>query len=143
MRQSMPGVAARLIALVAIPSALAAQSATFAGAVVRDTLEHGISGAHITLIGAGRSDTSDAKGEFKFTNLPAGKIAVMIRRVGFQPMVDSVDLVEGKTVEREYVMDAAPVQLDSMRVTAAPHLTATMSEFESHMKTGKDLGTGH
>lgn len=139
-------VACVMIAAAALPfTAAAAQTATFAGAVVRDTLEHGISGARITLLGAGRSDTTDSKGEFKFTNLPAGKIAVMIRRVGFSPMVDSVDLINGQSVEREYVMDVAPVALDSVRVLAQrqEHLSATMSMFEEHRKAGMTSGAGH
>lgn len=153
MTRSNVRFSAQLVALAALaaalaaalPAALSAQTATFAGAVVRDTLEHGISGARITLLGAGRSDTSDAKGEFKFTNLPAGKIAVMVRRVGFSPMVDTVDLVNGKSVEREYVMDAAPVTLDSMRVVAQrqEHFSAALSQFQEHLKAGKTSGSGH
>lgn len=129
-------LAAVAILVLAAASPAAGQSAVFAGAVVRDTLGHGLSGALITILGTNRSDTSDARGEFKFTNLAAGKRGIVIRRVGFQPMVDTVDLIDGRDVEREYVMDPVPVSLDSVRVVATneSHLSPQMSQFEDDRK---------
>jgi hypothetical protein len=133
-------VARAVLALVALPFVqAAAQTATFAGAVVRDTLEHGLPDATITFSGVNRTATTDAKGEFKITGLPAGRHAIMIRHIGFSSMVDTVNLVDGTNPEREYVMDPAPTFLDSVRVNAtkiAPRLSATMSQFEDHRKTG-------
>ena len=94
------------------PSRAEAQSAVFAGAVVRDTLSHGISGATISIPALKRTDTSDAAGEFKFSGLPSGRYAILIRRIGFKPMVDTVILVNGTSVEREYLMDVNVAQLD-------------------------------
>lgn len=127
-------------ALLTLPIARSsAQTATFAGAVVRDTLSHGIAGAIVSIPTLNRADTTNAQGEFKMTGLPAGRYAALIRHIGFRPMVDTVLLINGDLVDREYVMDAAAVMLDSVRVKAAsdvPHLSARMSQFEEHRKSG-------
>jgi hypothetical protein len=115
-----------------------AQSATFAGGVVRDTLGHGISGVQVTLPDRNRRDTTDERGEFKFTGLAPGRAIVNVRRVGFQAMADTVMLVNGADVEREYVMDVQAFALDSMRVLAntQPKNSIKMAEFEEHRKSG-------
>jgi hypothetical protein len=132
-----------LLSLLVLPFAQAvAQSGIFAGAVVRDTLSHGLSGAVVSIPQLHRADTSDAAGEFKMTGLPSGRYAAVIRRIGFLAMIDTVELVNGASVEREYVMDPSPAYLDSVRVSAArepEHLSARMSQFEEHRK----LGFGH
>ena len=126
-----------------IPFALAqAQLATFAGAVVRDTLSHGISGALVLIPALDRSETTDAAGEFKFAGVPSGRYSVLVRHLGFVAMVDTVQLTTGQSTEREYVMDATPALLDSVHVTAdrAPEtMSPRMSQFEEHRK----LGFGH
>jgi hypothetical protein len=116
-----------------------AQSAVFAGAVVRDTLSHGISGAMISIPALRRTDTSDAAGEFKFSGLPSGRFAILIRRIGFRPMVDTVVLANGTDVEREYVMDVNVTQLDSMQVTskAVTKGTPKMVQFEERRKSNR------
>jgi hypothetical protein len=146
-RTSLPGAAVpvvpRFIALSLMCLSVAAaragcQSAVLSGAVVRDTLSHGISGALIAIPALKRSDTSDAAGEFKLSGLPSGRFAVLIRRIGFKPMVDTVVLITGSAVEREYVMDAAVAELDSVRVnarrTTAPGIK--LIQFEERRKKG-------
>jgi hypothetical protein len=125
-----------LCLLCSVVPATRAQSAVFAGAVVRDTLSHGLSGALVSIPALKRSDTSDAAGEFKFSGLPSGRFAVLIRRLGFKPMVDTVLLIGGASVEREYVMDAAVAELDSVRVNAKRVMGpgVKMIEFEERRK---------
>ncbi|MEO6877545.1 MAG: carboxypeptidase regulatory-like domain-containing protein, partial [Gemmatimonadaceae bacterium] len=126
--------------LIAAPVANAVgQSATLAGAVVRDTLSHGLPGALVAIPQLNRSDTSDATGEFKLIGLPSGRYVATIRRLGFLAMVDTIELINGTSVEREYVMDPTPAFLDSVRVSVArepERLSARMSEFEAHRKLG-------
>lgn len=121
------------------PHGAGGQSAVFAGAVVRDTLSHGLSGALVSIPMLKRSDTSDASGEFKMAGLPSGRFAVLIRRIGFRPMVDTVLLISGASVEREYVMDASAVELDSVKVSGklSERLPVRMMEFEARRKSGK------
>jgi hypothetical protein len=102
-----------------LPTLAAAQTATFGGAIVRDTLGHGVSGVLVALIGLNRSDTTDARGEFKFDGLPAGRVVVTVRKVGFQVITDSVVLVKGENPEREYVLEQTVVALSSVKTMAS------------------------
>jgi hypothetical protein len=116
-----------------------AQSSSFGGGVVRDTLSHGVSGALVALVGLNRSDTSDAKGEFRFANLPAGRVVVTVRKVGFQPITDTVVLNDGQNTEREYVLDASAVTLSSVTTMASsmPPIagsSAHEARFEEHVR---------
>jgi len=120
----------------------AAQTAILSGAVVRDTLSNGLPDATVTIPDLNRTTTSDAKGEFKITGLPAGRHAVLVRHIGYGSLVDTVTFADGQDADREYVLDPTPTILDSVRVSAtkdAPHLTAQLSQFEDHRK----LGFGH
>ena len=112
------------------------QTAVFAGAVVRDTLSHGLSGATVAIPALKRSDTTDAQGEFKMTGLAAGRYAAVIRRIGFKPIVDTVVLVSGQSVEREYVLDPTAVELDSVRVSATKDafVSPRLAQFEEDRK---------
>jgi hypothetical protein len=125
-------------ALVTLPFLhAAAQTAVLSGAVVRDTLSHGLPDATVSIPDLNRSATSDAHGEFQISGLAPGRHAVLIRHIGFNSLVDTVDFVDGKNADREYVLDASATVLDSVRVNAAktaPHLSATMSQFEEHRK---------
>ena len=120
----------------------AGQSAILSGAVVRDTLSHGLPGATVIIPDFNRMATSDATGEFKITGLPAGRHAVLIRHIGFNSLIDTVNFVDGQDADREYVLDPTPPTLDSVRINAtkeAPRLSAKMSQFEEH----RTLGFGH
>ena len=85
------GLAAGTLALA--PALLRAQDAVPRGTVsgvVRDSSGAGIAGAEISVAGTGlRAHTND-QGEFRLTNVPAGTVAVGVRRLGFVPVVANV-----------------------------------------------------
>lgn len=109
----------RALALILLASASAvAQRPNFFGTVARDTLEHMIGGAEIRIPALDRATLSNYMGQFRFSNLPAGKYAITIRYVGFQPYADSIIVADGKFVERDYVLVEIPVNLDTMRTRA-------------------------
>lgn len=62
---------------------------TVAG-VVRDSTGAGISGAEVTIVGTSLRAHTNAQGEFRLTNVPAGTITVGVRRLGFIPTVTSI-----------------------------------------------------
>ena len=85
------GLAGGVLALG--PASLRAQEpparGTVAG-VVRDSTGAGIAGAEITIVGTGLRAHTNAQGEFRLTNVPAGTITVGVRRLGFIPTVASI-----------------------------------------------------
>ena len=84
------GLAGGVVALA--PASLCAQGATSHGTVagvVRDSSGGGIGGAEISIAGTGLRAHTNAQGEFRLTNVPAGTVTVAVRRLGFTPTVAS------------------------------------------------------
>jgi TonB family protein len=59
---------------------------------VRDSSGAGIGGAEITIAGTGLRAHTNAQGEFRLTNVPAGTVTVGVRRLGFVPTVGSIEV---------------------------------------------------
>jgi hypothetical protein len=126
-----------LLLLAALGRHAAAQSGVLGGMVFRDSAEHPLGGAEVTIPALNRGARTNYLGEFRMDRLPAGRYAVAVRFLGFAPFTDSVTVSDGKVVEREYVLTEAPALLDSQRVVAKtmmdePH----MAEFEERRKAG-------
>jgi hypothetical protein len=64
--------------------------------------------------GAGPADRviTDAVGRYLLTSLPAGKVVVQARRIGFADKVDSVYVTPGAQVELDFVLWPLPNPLD-------------------------------
>jgi TonB family protein len=92
------GVAAMALAGGALalgPEMLRAQDAAARGTVagmVRDSSGAGIAGAEVTIVGTGLRAHTNAQGEFRLTNVPAGTVTVGVRRLGFIPTVASIEI---------------------------------------------------
>jgi carboxypeptidase-like protein len=129
---------AALIGLgIAATSALA-QTAVLVGTVMRDSLGHALTGAEVRLPSLGRGATVNYLGEFKFDRLPAGRHEIVIRRIGFVPLVDTIAVGDGAQIEREFVLTEQPTPLDSVRVTAPErkYISPGLREFEERRKVG-------
>jgi hypothetical protein len=128
---------AALVTAAAFSMPLAAQTASLAGTVVRDTAGAGIPEAQISFPSLGRSAVTNYAGEFRIDGLPAGRHLVQVRRIGFRPLNDSVTLAAGNVLDVEFVMPEQPLALDSQRVTAAARSTQPfLDEFEARRKSG-------
>jgi hypothetical protein len=128
------------IALAAGASGATAQTATLIGMVMRDSSNHELAGAEITLPDLKLNRTANYLGEFRFNGLPAGRHAIVIRHVGFAPLYDTVDLKAGARVEREFILEQQATQLDSVRVTAPEkkHVSPGLQQFEE--RRAQDFG---
>ena len=81
--------------LALAPASLCAQDATSRGTVagiVRDSSGGGIGGAEINIAGTTLRAHTNAQGEFRLTNVPAGTVTVAVRRLGFVPTVASIQI---------------------------------------------------
>jgi hypothetical protein len=96
-----------------------AQTGTFLGTVSRDSMEHAIGNAEVELPQLNRKATTNYMGEFRFGDIPPGRYAVNVHAVGFQPLLDSIDIKAGATVDGDIILTALPVNLDTSRTTAA------------------------
>jgi hypothetical protein len=116
---------------------VAAQS-LLRGRVLADSGKRPIAGAEVVLAAPSLVARSDPDGRFTLGGLPAGRLAIRIRAVGFKPLDLDADIGPADTVTVDFLLTAAPQQLAPLVVkeNAAPRLGAKMEVFESRRRMG-------
>jgi hypothetical protein len=115
-----------------------AQTAALTGTVLRDSSGTVLSGAIVTVAELTLSATTNYRGEFRLSRLPAGRVAVTIRAIGFVVLNDTVTLTDGAGVDREFVLQQVPQDLNPV-VTKAPerkYISPGLQEFEERRTKG-------
>ena len=127
-----------LVLFVVAHSAAPAQTARIVGTVMRDSSGHALGAAEVALPDLKRSTSTNYLGEFRISGLPAGRHAILIRHVGFAALVDTITVADGARLDLEFTLREAPVQLDSMRITAPEkrYLSPGLQQFEERRKEG-------
>jgi len=136
MRARRSAAAMILIAAAAVQSA--AQTGVISGTVYRDSAGHQLAAAEVLLPDLNRHVSANWAGEFKFVQLPAGRHVIVIRHVGFTPLTDTVDVANGATIDREFILTEQPASLDTVTVKASPrrYISPALQEFEERRKAG-------
>jgi hypothetical protein len=113
-----------VVLLALFPPASAAQEArgrTLAG-VVTDTTGRPIAHVEVGLLAGreiARSLRTGEDGRFELTNLPDRKTSIVVRRLGYQPRVYTVQIREGATrAFLPVVLDPMPAELEKIIVMA-------------------------
>jgi Carboxypeptidase regulatory-like domain/TonB-dependent Receptor Plug Domain len=102
--------------------------------VVKDSSGAPVPEADVAVIESGavrRQVATDAAGHFEFRDVPAGSIAIRVRRLGYRP--STVDVVVGATASPtslEIIVTPAPAQLEEVRVN--PNPVGRLREFYDH-----------
>jgi len=117
--------------LVALSSSAGAQARGDVVGQVRDSAGLPIASAHVAA--TGRYTLSDSAGRFLLRALPAGRIAVTVRRLGFEPGETTLVVVEGREQPLIVVLVALPLDLPA--VTARAYATRLV-DFNRHRETG-------
>ena len=102
-------------ALCAVSSARAQATGEIRSRVL-DAAGAPITDAQIALDPGARRALSEDDGAFAFTQLKAGSYTLDIRRIGYQPLTQKVDVAAGASAAPSIVMTAIPRVLDSIRV---------------------------
>jgi hypothetical protein len=111
-------MAAGLVCLLS-PHHAVAQTGGVAGTVARDAAGTVAAGAEVRLPLLNRAATTDDKGAFKIDGIEPGRYDVIVRLVGFTPIIDSIVVAAGQVSHRSFVF-AVPVKaLDTVRTNAA------------------------
>ncbi len=97
---------------------------------VVDTAEAPVPLADVILRRAGMRGTSGATGRVTLRNIPSGLDTLLVRRLGFDPLIVAVRFFAGDTLSVEAVLDARLVALEEIEVIGRPGL----STFERRMK---------
>jgi hypothetical protein len=121
---------------VTAPVAQAAPTtAVFTGVVVADSTHVPIAGAEVSFPELGKSVMSDAKGEFRFADVPPGEQHLQVRRLGYGAADTRLTFTAGETVVRRVVLGRA-ITLDPVNVNAQG---VGIPSFDEH----KHVGLGH
>jgi len=119
-------------------SASVAQTGTLSGTVMRDTSGHQLAGAEVMLPDLKRGATANWAGEFRIDKVPVGRHAVMVRHLGFAPLVDTIEVTAGGIVDREFVLAEQPATLAEVNVKATQrtYISPALRDFEERRKAG-------
>ena len=111
--------AVRLVALLAVPIGLHAQAATgtVRGKVTEASSGRGLAEAQIQIVGTRVGALSQASGEYTLVNVPAGARVVQIRRIGFQPVNKTVQVLAGSSVTVDAALSVSAINLSEVVVT--------------------------
>src|ERR1043166_2467456 len=107
---------------VIVPAALTGQQVPKLRFTGRITTPGGVPlpGAEVTVLERSLSATSDSGGRFVIDSLDSREYSVRVRRIGFRAQLLSLHLRPSDSKEYQIVMEAAPVTLPEVEVTAAP-----------------------
>lgn len=107
--------------LVIVPASLAAQRAT-TGTVygtVRDSGGTAVAGAQVRSLPTGATALSDSGGRYRLEGVQAGSITIQAARIGFYPQQRVVQVAAGDSVRVDFRLQANPLSIPSIIVTAA------------------------
>jgi hypothetical protein len=114
--------------------ALASRGSVFAGVVVADSTHAPIPLAEVALPELNKSETTNRRGEFRITGIPAGEHRVSVRRIGYGAADTRLTFNGNETLERRVVLGRA-ITLEPVRVTATAYDKLRQS-FDEHVRTG-------
>jgi outer membrane receptor protein involved in Fe transport len=122
--RAVPSVRGRLAALLllALPT-VAVPAAAQQGAVVQGTVVAAEGGAplaavSVTIPGTGLGVLSDAQGRYRIAGVPAGRMELVARRLGYESGAQSVDLVAGGVSVVDFRLAQQAVLLPAVVVSA-------------------------
>ena len=108
-----------LLAAIVSPAAAAGVPATAGDTlrvVVTDSANHPLEGAAITIAELNRVRTTDAQGVAVFADVIAARYTVVIRRLGYAPVVRQVAVARSATLA--FALEPTALRLDPVTVTA-------------------------
>lgn len=105
--------------LLAAPVALSAQAATgtIRGKVTEASSGRGLADAQIQVVGTRAGTLSQASGEYVINAVPVGARVVQIRRIGFQPINKTVQVLAGSSVTVDAALSVSAINLSEVVVT--------------------------
>lgn len=105
---------------------------------VTDTNLVALADATISILGASAQVVTRSNGRFRLVNVPPGLYRLLVRRIGFEPVLAPVQVTGGDTSRLSVNLSPATTTLETVKVKGQ-RLTPAMQEFEARRK----LGLGH
>jgi hypothetical protein len=115
-----------------VPSAITAE---ISGRVV-DTLGRGVEGARIASEDGRNVALSRADGTFELAGIPAGSRGINVRKLGFHPVSQPVDVPPGGARDVEVQLSVYVPVLETVRITAQRNISLERVGFASRRRSG-------
>ncbi|MCH8935640.1 MAG: carboxypeptidase regulatory-like domain-containing protein [Gemmatimonadetes bacterium] len=114
-------------------------------AVVTGTVTDSVTGAALAgvviSVGGGELETrSDSSGHFRVENVPPGAVQLLVRRLGYRPVVYSTRIGPGETLlvpPGVTALSQAPTELEAITVEADAPVPFYLRPFEARRATGR------
>jgi TonB-dependent SusC/RagA subfamily outer membrane receptor len=125
-----------LVLALAFPVLLVAQTpiGTISGRVTDASLGRGLPDAQITINGTRIGALSGPNGEYTLAAVPAGQRTITVRRIGYQPVSQTVQVLPGATATADVALGVSAINLSEVVVTG----TGTATE---KRKVGTSIAT--
>jgi hypothetical protein len=104
--------------------------------IVSDTGLSPLQAAFVSILGTNIRVGTGPNGRFRITQVPEGRYLVIVKRVGYRPTSDVVDVVARDTVRLSYTLENADVRLNPV-VTSDRAPTIKMQEFDQRRRLGQ------
>lgn len=108
-----------------------ARGSELVGSVLSDVNGAPILDVEVEIAGIARSTFTDANGRYRLADLPAGAHRVRVKRVGWQPAEQLVEMPASGRVEKTFVLSRVQV-LEAVDVAERRHL----QDFDEHRRLG-------
>ncbi|MBC8086199.1 MAG: SusC/RagA family TonB-linked outer membrane protein [Phycisphaerae bacterium] len=115
MRRTLPGLVGALI--LTAPAAAIAQGGTVAGRVTDAASRNTVAGASVLIEGSSLGASTGADGRYRITNVPAGTQTLVVRRIGFAGLRQTVTVTADGEVTSDFALKASAIALDQIVVT--------------------------
>ena len=106
-----------LLAVLSVPAAAAAQNGTVTGKVTDRSTRQPVADAQVVIVGTTLVTQTSKEGDYRLSNVPAGRVNVGVFRLGYKAMGDTVRVVAGQTTTKNFDMTSSLVTLSEVVVT--------------------------
>jgi hypothetical protein len=140
MHSFLPRIAPAAIFAAMIGTTAIAQPASHRAAgvilgIVEDSTTRPIAGADVSFAGYQLRALTDSLGRFRIVNVPSGKFTMVVRGIGYRPVLNDVDLRDADTLRLTFSLQRTPNELATVLVTERT-LSTKLREFEERRKLG-------
>jgi hypothetical protein len=123
-------------ACIAVPALARAQTPARDGlvrGVVTDTAFRPLADASVEVVGWGGRITTTESGRFEIRDLPAGRLLLVVRHIGYAPVAIGVELAPSDTQRLSFALERLRTWLDTVRVTERVR-SFRLAEFDERRK---------
>jgi hypothetical protein len=104
--------------------------------IVSDTGLVPLQGAFVSILGTRIRIGTGPNGRFRITNVPAGQYLVVVKRVGYHPTSEAVEVAASDTLRVAYTLEKLRSEELEPVVVTAKSPSIRMAEFEARRKLG-------